>query len=200
LQQAAAELVTAAHLVDPDSPRYADLFGGIDVQHPAVLMGVAFAAAAAWRERDRALRTAAHPILLPLVPDASGDLAQALSTAIGRGAILAPDDLTREMLEAVASNDAVLRALANTRFLDGLQGLLLSAGFDDIVFDVADRLAAALAAEPSYSMLGRDLVHVAVALQRSDGPLRARAMDLYERLLDANVYGAEQAAKDAIGR
>ena len=45
-----------------------------------------------------------------------------------------------------------------------------------------------------------EFVQVTIALQRSDGPLRARAMDVYEKLLDAGTYGAEEAAKAAIGR
>lgn len=48
--------------------------------------------------------------------------------------------------------------------------------------------------------IDRDFVQVAIALQRNDGPLRKRAMDVYEKLLDAGAYGAEEAAKAAVGR
>ncbi len=48
--------------------------------------------------------------------------------------------------------------------------------------------------------MGGDMVRIAIALQRDDGPVRARAMDIYERLLDANAYGAAQAAEASLVR
>jgi len=47
---------------------------------------------------------------------------------------------------------------------------------------------------------GESFVSVCVALQRSMDPLRSRAMDLYERLLDGGAYGAEEAATASLIR
>lgn len=47
---------------------------------------------------------------------------------------------------------------------------------------------------------GENFVSIAIALQRSMDPLRSRAMDLYERLLDGAAYGAEEAAAASLVR
>lgn len=47
-------------------------------------------------------------------------------------------------------------------------------------------------------MIDSDFVSIAIALQRAHGSQRARAMDLYERLLDAEAYGASEAATAAL--
>ena len=116
---------------------------------------------------------------------------------------MVPDELTTEMLSALIEHPKVLKASLNGRFIDGLQSLLLRPGFEDIVFAVTERITDIIVVDGQgigSGLIGRSLVHVAIALQRAEGPLRAKAMDLYERLLDANVYGAEQAAKAALGR
>ena len=47
---------------------------------------------------------------------------------------------------------------------------------------------------------GENFVSIAIAIQRSQDPLRGRAMDLYERLLDGAAYGAEEAAAASLSR
>lgn len=48
--------------------------------------------------------------------------------------------------------------------------------------------------------MGENFVAIAVALQRSADPLRTLAMELYERLLDGDAYGAEEAAEASLLR
>lgn len=202
LVQAAAEFVTAAHIVDQQSTLFADLAGTLDDKQPAVLLGKLFAAAAAWRENDMVIRPRGHVVLMQFAPDAQGDLAHAISTAVDQSRRLLADDLTVELLQAISGNPALLGASLNGRFADGLQGLLLYPGFDELLLETTEKIVDLKLTEPKpgMSFLDQDFVHVTVALQRSDGPLRERAMDVYERLLDANVYGAEDAAKAAMGR
>ena len=49
-------------------------------------------------------------------------------------------------------------------------------------------------------LIGQDFVAITVALQRGEGEQRIRAMDLYERLLDAGTYGADRAARESLKR
>lgn len=204
LRQAAAEFAVASYLVEPGAVRYQGLFAMVDMGEPTIATGGLFAAAAAWRERDGgALREAAHPVLIDAMAGADGPVAHALSTAVDLSRRLEADALTLEMLDAIGRHDKVLRASLTGNFIEAVQGLLLYPGFDEAVLTVIERITALLSTDPigvGRGFLGREIVHIAVALQRNNGPIRVRAMNLYETLLDAEVYGAEEAARDALGR
>jgi hypothetical protein len=136
-------------------------------------------------------------------PATATGVAHALSTTVDKERKLEADALTLEMLEKIGQHDKVLRASLTGNFIEALQGLLLHPGFDEAVLTVVERVTAILQADPvgvGRGLLGREIVHIAIALQRNDGPIRGRAMNLYETLLDAEVYGAEEAARDALGR
>lgn len=111
--------------------------------------------------------------------------------------------MTKELILQIAENAEVLGASLTGRFADGLQSLLLYPGFDDPVMQVTERVAELIIDKKGgkgRGFIDKDFVQVAIALQRNDGPLRARAMDVYEKLLDAGAYGAEEAARDVLGR
>lgn len=202
-KQAAAELVQAMVLVEPDSDTTLALSGRIKGEPSPELTGALFSAAAAWEENEPPIRERAHNDLLRHTSNAEGDQAHAISSAIDRTDRLAPDDLTRELIQKIADNPAVLSASLTGRFADGLQSLLLYPGFDEPVMYVTERVAKLIVGDKGgrhRGFIDKDFVQVTIALQRSDGPLRSRAMDVYEALLDAGAYGAEQAARDAVGR
>lgn len=111
-----------------------------------------------------------------------------------------PDTATSEMLNIALSNRVVLLAALNGRLADALQVLLLHPGFEDVVLAVAEAAADTLVADRNGGGRGveSDFVAIAIALQRTHGAQRARAMNLYERFLDAEVYGANEAAAAAL--
>ena len=134
---------------------------------------------------------------------ASGAAAEAISSALDMRPSLRADPLTRALLDAARENPHLLKACLNHWFVEGLQGLLLHPGFEGLVLDVAMRSADLLLADKdrrSSGLIDQDFVGIAIALQRSPEPLRGRAMDLYEKLLDAGVYGADQAARASLER
>jgi hypothetical protein len=203
LRQGASELVQAFLLIDPDGEIGTKLASRLKDAVSPELTGRLFSGAAAWRVDEQPLRRRAHEFLMKHVAEATGDQAHAISTAVDRTDHLSPDDLTRELILAIATNPDVLAASLTGRFADGLQSLLLYPGFDEPVLHVTEQIANLIIDQkggPHRGFLDKDFVQVAIALQRNDGPLRARAMDLYEKLLDANAYGAEEAAKAAMGR
>lgn len=202
-RQAAAELVQALVLVDPENETTLSLAGSLKFEPSPELTGALFSAAAAWEENEAPIRARAHDFLLSHATDAEGDQAHAISSAVDRTDRLAPDDLTRELIQKVADNLTLLAASLTGRFADGLQSLLLYPGFDEPVMYVTERVAKLVVDQKGgrhLGFIGRDFVQVTIALQRNDGKLRSRAMDVYESLLDAGAYGAEEAARDAIGR
>ena len=201
LRQAAGELLGAAHLLDADSHRYRLLFNELDRDDPRIGAGVIFSSAAAWREPDPALRGRAHDRLMAALPDATGGTAHAIARALTGGRALIPDKRTRALLTALPNHAEVLDAAVNHQLTEALQGLLYYPGFDEVVLALLERMTERLTGSGrSKLFLGQALVQIAIALQRSEGPLRARAMDVYERLLDAAVHGAEQAAKASLDR
>lgn len=201
--QGAAEFLQAGLLVSPDDPLFIELEGLLSDDPSPILTGRLFSAAAAWREEDHVLRSRAHASLMQFGPAATGDQAHAISAAVDKTDHLVADELTRELILAVADNPDLLASSLTGRFADGLQSLLLYPGFDEAVLYVTEKIADLIIGNRGGQHRGwidKDFVHVSVALQRNDGPLRARAMDVYERLLDAGAYGAEEAARDATGR
>ncbi|AMG74611.1 AAA family ATPase [Sphingopyxis granuli] len=199
--QAAAEYTQAIALVYPDNVAAQKLSAHLTEEMSWQLTGQLFTTASAWRDGDTVLRPLAHQLLMKFASDAVGDQAHAISSAVDKRDTLPADDLTRELVNAVAENQELLTASLTGRFADGLQSLLLYPGFDELVMHVTERIAELIVDKKGGQHRGfidKDFVQVSVALQRNDGPLRARAMDVYEKLLDAGAYGAEEAAKDVI--
>lgn len=202
-RQAAAELAEAFRIVEPSSPVSQSLPNLLLDKPSPELTGRLFTCASAWHDGEGDVRKATHAVLMAFVARAKGDQAHAISSAVDRSGTLPPDGMTRELILQIAMNEEVLSHALNGRFADGLQSLLLYPGFDDAVMEVTQRAVELMTNEErqrSDIFVARDFVGVSIALQRNDGPMRAAAMDAYERLLDAGTYGAEEAARDATGR
>lgn len=205
-RQAAGEFVGGLAVVsreeDPQSRRATPILAGGPSPGRT---GFAFSAVAAWSEGDPTLRLSAHDLVVSLAREPDGDLAAAIATAFSRFRPLPPDDRTRDLLAAVAANPVALDAALGHWLLDAISGLLVHPGFEDAALEtltaaveLRDGAPARIGAR-GFGM-GDDMVRIAIALQRDDGPVRARAMDIYERLLDANAYGAAQAAEASLVR
>jgi hypothetical protein len=199
-QQMAGEYATALLLLGEGTIATDEVARGIiEGGEAAAHLGSLFAAAAAWREDDPALRGAAHSVLSEALPCANEDAAEAIASAVDRRTALPPDDRTRAMLALIGKDPLLLEATLKGSFADLLQKLLLYPGFEEDVLAFVERAASAeLGADSRRVRVGDELVAISIALQRGDGQLRVRAMDLYERLLDADAYGAEQAAVAAL--
>lgn len=165
--------------------------------------GVLFSAAAGWRESDRDIRNRSHAYLISAANNVRGFEAHALSTTFNRGERLPPDELTRALLASVGGNIDLLRESMRLLFVRSLQPLLLYPGFEILVLEIAEA-ATELANVSSERAVGGihdgEFIGLIIALQRSPIEIKTRAMTLYERLLDAEIYGAEDAAAFALRR
>lgn len=174
--------------------------GGNDV---SARSGVLFAAAAGWGELDRDIRSRSHAYLISMASIVSGFEAHALSTAVDRGERLPPDEMTRALLASVAVNIDLLRESMGLLFVRSLQHLLLYPGFEMLVLEIAEAATELARKSPDRTVGGMydgEFIGLVIALQRSPIEIKTRAMTIYERLLDAEVYGAEDAAAFALRR
>lgn len=165
--------------------------------------GVLFAAAAGWSELDRDIRSRSHAYLIPAASTVSGFEAHALSTAIDRGERLPPDEMTRALLASVAINIDLLKESMARLFVRSLQHLLLYPGFEMLVLEIAEAATELACTSPERTAGGGcdgEFIGLVIALQRSPTEIKTRAMTIYERLLDAEIYGAEDAAAFALRR
>lgn len=203
-RQAAGELLMATVLLNPEdktaSAQLEQILAGLDSPER---LGALFTASAAWREDSPALRPGAHRVLVRFAQQATGHDASAVADAVSHWEPPMADAFAKELLSSIASNPAVLRVCLNRSFTSDLQELLLSPGFEELVLEVAERCTELMFAQGELRVrmpYGESFVSIAIALQRSKDPLRSRAMDLYERLLDGAAYGAEEAAAASLSR
>lgn len=201
-RQAAGELLMATVLLNPE-----DKIAAVQLEQILVgpdtpeRLGTLFTASAAWREAS--LRQRAHQVLMRLAQRAAGHEASAIAGAVSHWEPRVADAFTKELLDAIASNPAVLRVCLNRSFTRDLQELLISPGFEELVLGLAERCTELMFVQGESRVrmpYGESFVSIAIALQRSTDPLRSRAMDLYERLLDEAAYGAEEAAEASLLR
>jgi len=111
--------------------------------------------------------------------------------------------MTRAVLTSVAINIDLLKELMARLFVRSLQHLLLYPGFGMLVLEIAEAATELACTSPERAVGGGgdgDFIGVVIALQRSPTEIKTRAMTIYERLLDAEVYGAEDAAAFALRR
>lgn len=203
LQQAAGELVAAAALVNEEAWAPALMESMRQGGQHTCLLGLVFGAAIVWAECEGEARLRAHEVLRQFWSTDRPDFAQAVTKAISRSASLSPDAQTVEFLKALSDNTQLLASAARRDLYKKLQELLLHPGFDEIVLETSEKAVDLLVAKSgsnSGAFESSELVSITITLQRNQGPVRARAMDLYERLLDANVYGAADAAEAALKR
>jgi GTPase SAR1 family protein len=205
LRQIAGEFSAAGAIVDsntaPGMCQIVDaIMNGSDV---SARVGVLFAAAAGWAETDLAVRSRSHGYLLPVADTVVGFEAHAVSTAVDRDRRLPPDEMTRSLLTGIARNDELVQESMNMFFVSSLQGLLLYPGFESLVLELAEvatKLALASKEKTIGGLYDGELVGLAITLQRSAANIKSRAMAVYEKLLDAEANGAEEAAAFALRR
>ncbi|MFZ3023591.1 ATP-binding protein [Pseudomonas sp.] len=165
--------------------------------------GVLFAAAAGWSELDLDIRSRSHAYLISVASIVSGFEAHALSTAVDHEDRLPPDEMTRALLASVAVNNDLLKESMGRLFVRSLQHLLLYPGFEMLVLEIAEAATELARTSPDRTVGGLydgEFIGLVIALQRSPIEIKTRAMTIYELLLDAEVYGAEDAAAFALRR
>lgn len=199
-RQAAGEYSAACALLDPDDgPMVHRLSNHLRFGPAEAGLGALFGTALVWRDNTGPARRCAHDILMQYRTE-EAPISHAIAAALDLRHNVTTDPCLRELLGVAADNRAVLMACLNSGFVDELQELLLHPGFEEVILRLAEAAADLMLERRTGGLVEDNLVAIAIALQRSEPALRKRAMDLYERLLDVNFYGADEAAKALLRR
>lgn len=153
-----------------------------------VVLGLTHAAANLWDIPER--RSYANAILLRVVPQASGPVAAAVFAAFRTSKQLIWDEATKSLLAALRDNPNALAADHGPWLVDSLREVLPSGA--DLIADVMLAMVSVFAKTEQLGHFfseGPELVDIALTLQRLGGTTRKKGLDLFEMLLEYDVYG-----------
>ncbi len=155
----------------------------------AARVGVAHSAAALWKEAE--YRPVAHPTVVALIADKDPGVLKALR-AIFRVKALFPDDMTRELLDAISANPAIL-GQNDTEFLLGhLEGLVVGEPerVHRVCLALLDRFGEQFASPHSRAYLDGDiLISIALRLLELGPSQQEHGTELFERMMELNLPG-----------
>jgi len=155
-------------------------------------IGLAFAAARAWRECE--LRHRATELLVGLVPLADRELAEAIMSAFLSNEKLYADDDSRRMLSSVLDKPLLMEVSTIYRFVKRLPDVVTA--FPDLVYrltrEMVRRFGVAIADFRTHlAGCGEHLTDLAMTLQRLGGEYREKGLVLFEDLLEIGVREAK---------
>ena len=153
----------------------------------ALRIGIAHTLVVAWREPH--LRELVTPLLVRLASIQNADISKALSAVFLKTDPLPPDEFTRQILEAFLKQSSILNAGACHFVIERMKGLLREGWCLTLVQKVAITLAGDELEDTSPGR-PRDvsgLVDIALTLHRLP-ETRISGLDLFERLMDLDVY------------
>lgn len=157
----------------------------------SLVRGLAHGASQLWGSRRH--RKASTALLLRVIPHADEVLSEIVMRAFGAVDVLQWDQDTHGLIDTLTRNPTVVAKGKSPWIADSLRSLLPGAA--DQVADLCLRWVEAAAKLPSVA-LQREIVDIALTLQRLSGPVRAKGLDLFEALLDANTYGAHEVLEE----
>ena len=200
--QAAAEVAMLRHALVPDDRRCQETIDGIlaaedssDDRIKRRRCGLAFLCGELW-DVPRA-RGIATRILLALLPSMDSSLAEAWLSVFNRSDHLLIDAYTEQLLDGITKHSLVLRYGHSGALVDRLKELLENGSENERVCRVVTKLLAECGQEigdlrTAWALSGEDLVDIALTLQRSP-ETRSCGTDIFERLMDLDVYRASEA-------
>ena len=158
-------------------------------------VGLTYTFSKAWHSLD--LRPLSTPLLIRLIDTACDAVATALDVLFGAIEPLPMDAHTRSLIEAVLRRPSVLVAQNLYFLVKSLTGLLYEDGYPALVYDVATTLveeAGRSGNETDTVQNLSELADLALTLHRVPHT-REHGLDLFERLLKADVPGLSESLK-----
>lgn len=157
-------------------------------------LGLAYSAAHLWD--DIKFRGLATDILIQLFPFADKAIGHAIMDVFRLTDNLYLDEFTYSLLDTLLTYPAILKSGREGFIIERIQDMLH--GNPDLVFRICkalldlsgDKLANI---STSFSIHAPELIDIALTLQRYEGKYRQQGLELFERLLKLEAYGARDA-------
>lgn len=164
----------------------------------AVRRGGVFAAASGWYYQGN-VRSNSHKMLMECSYGDAKQIASAFNSVFAFGKKLPQDHITLQLFIFLSQNPELIQELSSRKLLETLVKINPRPRlFPAILLIIKAIIEYKLKESPHGYIQDVDkLIELAVTLQRSSPAIKAQAMSLYEVLLDAGLYQAEQAAEAA---
>jgi hypothetical protein len=200
--QAAAEVAMLRHALIPDDSRSREVIdtiltaeGSGDDALRRQRCGVAFLCGELW-DVPRA-RPVVTRVLMSLLPFMESSLADGWLSVFNRSERLLADSYTEQLLDAIIKHPVVLRYGYTGALVDRVKEMLGQGSEEERVCRVVTKLLSERGEEAgdirkALAISAGDLVEIALTLQRSP-QTRSPGTDIFERLMDLNVYQAAEA-------
>ncbi|MEZ8101773.1 hypothetical protein [Vibrio bivalvicida] len=199
-KQAAAELMSGLVISNRATESIATLWEStLRTGETAFRKGGIFAAASGWYVPDGNIRSNAHTLLMSCIQDEGVPVASAFNSLFPYNSRLPQDDLTLQLLIFLSEMPDFVRQLDAHNLLAALVNVNpRPRALQPILLIVKTIIEIKLeGGRRTYIQDAEQLIELTVTLQRSSSATKAQAMSLYEMLLDAGSYQAEQAAEVA---
>lgn len=164
-------------------------------------IGLAYAGVNLWREDH--FRSSAGRTLVDLLEHPDRDLVAAVMDLFRVTDELVPDQLTTDLLSALARPDTDLSAASSDFVVERLQGLLPHDA--EVIASIAGKLVAAWRSDLGDMRTARvtaapQLTDLALTLHRMGGSVRQAGVALFEAMIEIDAYGAKETLAEIDGR
>jgi hypothetical protein len=200
--QAAAEIAMLRHALMPDEPKSQEMVDRILAANGSSAdglrrqrCGLAFLCGELWHVQRA--RPSVTRVLVSLLPVMDSPLADAWLSVFNRSEHLLVDTYTEQLLDAIIKQPAVLRYGHSSALVDRLKELLEQGSQEERVCCVVTKLLSECGEDigdvrKAWAISAGDLVDIALTLQRWP-ETRSCGTDIFERLMDLNVYEVAEA-------
>ncbi|GAB3530764.1 ATP-binding protein [Photobacterium alginatilyticum] len=199
--QAAGELMAGIIISDRGCAQLVDRWiKALDTGDINIKCGGIYAACSGWYELGK-VRGSSHDVLMSCMKGELELLSHAINSVFSYNKRMPSDELTYEVLHFIADNPSLITKLDMYRLVSCLVKLNPTPRIMKVVLTIAQHIVKVQQEKEcdfAYIEHADKLVELAVTLQRTVGAVKEDAMTLYEKLLDAGTYRAEEAAEVAL--
>ena len=166
-----------------------------------IYVGIAYAASNFWGQLE--VRSFANEVFIKLIPLANDAISKAINDVFRLTDNLSDDEQTDRLLETLIDYPDVLKHGVERFLIEKLSNLLYVK--PDLVYRVSKSIINLCGQEMDrLSMVSThfapDLINITLTLQRLEGIRRKQGLELFEKLLELNVYGIKNTLSEIDNR
>lgn len=158
----------------------------------AMRLGFAYSVSHLWSESK--YRKMSTSVISKLISEENEEIQKAIADIFRIVDTLLPDDYTRTLLDLLCEHPNVLQKAHNIFIVERLQDLLPLE--PDRVYSICKTMLQHNGSDlsnisTSFSAAAPEMINIALTLQRLGGDYRKYGLELFEKLLELNAYGAK---------